>query len=149
MSERIITLEPGQRLTILAAPRPFPPRMPPPSPPPTGEAKPMPAPFPVPVGPRAPIPFPQRPGEEIRLPPWVPPGLVVALPVGRPTTPAPAAGTTQTQLLGSLGILDRVLARIASIRSRWMGQIEFPPVYQYGYQYDYQVLPEEFGIESR
>jgi hypothetical protein len=127
MSERIITLEPGQRLTILAAPRPFP----------------------VPVGPRAPIPFPQRPGEEIRLPPWVPPGFVIALPVGRPTTPAPAAGTTQTQLLGSLGILDRVRARIAAIRSRWMGQIEFPPVYQYGYQYDYQVLPEEFGIESR
>jgi hypothetical protein len=71
------------------------------------------------------------------------------LPVGRPTTPAPAAGTTQTQLLGSLGILDRVRARIAAIRSRWMGQIEFPPVYQYDYQYDYQVLPEEFGIESR
>ena len=71
------------------------------------------------------------------------------MPVGRPTTPAPAAETTQTQILGSLGILDRVRARVAAIRSRWMGQIEFPPVYQYGYQYDYQVLPEEFGIESR
>jgi hypothetical protein len=127
MSERLITLEPGQRLTILAAPKPSP----------------------VPVGPRAPIPFPQRPGEEIRPPPWVPPEMVFfPLPIRRPT-PAPAAGTTQTQLLGSLGILDRVRARIASIRSRWMGQIEFPPVYQYGYQYDYQVLPEEFGIESR
>jgi len=147
MSERLITLEPGQRLTILAAPRPFPPRMPPPSPPPTGEARPAPPPFPVPVGPRAPIPFPGMP--EARPPPWVPPGFVVALPLGRPTTPAPAAGTTQTQLLGSLGILDRVRARVAAIRSRWMGQIEFPPVYQYGYQYDYQVLPEEFGIESR
>jgi hypothetical protein len=120
MSERIITLEPGQRLTILAAPRPTP----------------------VPVGPRA-------PGEQIRPPPWVPPEMVFfPLPIRRPT-PAPAAGTTQTQLLGSLGILDRVRARVAAIRSRWMGQIEFPPVYQYGYQYDYQVLPEEFGIESR
>jgi len=150
MSERIITLEPGQRLTILAAPRPAPLPKPPEIPPPP--RPPFPPTFPTPPTPppRArPPPTPIMPPPEIlvRLP--RPPPFPPTFPV--PPTPPPRGPPiffvqpAQTQLLGALGLLDMIMARIAALRSRFRGQVDE----QYGYQVDFQPLPEELGVESR
>ena len=133
MSERIITLEPGQRLTILAAPKPpTPPRMPP-----------------TPTRGGGPVPPPDFWRERFPWPP-APPWLEEAwrrrgMPPPVMALPLPAREPAKTQLLGALGLLDMIMARIAALRSRLRGQVDE----QYGYQVSFQPLPEDLGVESR
>jgi len=153
MSERLITVGPGQRIVILGTgvttlqPPPRPPErrvevrplplpiMPPPDRMPVPR---VPAPRPTGELPRGPFESPPKLPPDIfpPAPPWVPPGMVVATGGPRPAM----------QLLAGEGIIPRTLSmlreRIQTIRARWLApsmQYEYMPMFQY----------EELGVESK
>lgn len=151
MSERLITIGPGERLVILGAGIPIKPRPPEGTrivPPPPGLPPPPPGvvmrPLPVaekapPTGPWwAPYSMGLRPGE--RMPPVTPP---------RPLT----------QILGESGVVSNIVSRIDSVRAslglppsilstlivRRKTQTEYQPL-----ETEYQLLETEvIGVESR